>query len=1262
MSGFLFHMTRIYQPVYFFILILIFLAKSDFAGQDQLALWNKNFLFKQISQDQGLPGINMVDLIQDSNGLMWFSIESMGLARYDGHKFVLFRNEPNNPNSISSNYINQIAEDSVGNLWLPTECGVTCFNPEKNSYSRFYCNFGDNHSLPSNVCKTAAFDDQNHLWIGTENGLALKTETGFSRYLSLPDSLLDSGEPYSIQYIYPQSGGLIWLGTRRGLVRFNPETGKVRCWSHSDQNGNTPIHDLIHVIREDQQGYLWLGTHRGLDRFDPKTEKFVHWNYRETFDQFDLEQEGVNAICIDKTGIIWVGTYTKGFVLIDPQSNSYIRINGDNNKSLQSNHIRVIYEDQHGLIWIGTKFEGVFIYNDHTNLFSKWPKTYEAFFPVRNKYLLSVYEDRDSVFWLGSKLEGVYRVDVRKNKIQHWEHRPGDPNSLSSNRIQAFVRDQSGHLWIGTEAGLNMLDEQRGTVTHFSSFSVTALLCDRQGKVWVGTSQGIFQAQYGRNELIKLNQAYYSDNFFSNNNIDIAYIFQDSDDMIWFSTRQSGLFVYNPHNHQLIELSDPNTGYGRFLSYLPRGIAEDGSGRIWIGSKDMGIFLFDRKKRTFTNYSTIQGLPSNMIINIEPYPDGTVWLGTHNGITKFDEQKGTIVNFNSNYGIFSQIVELGVHHRFDSGELLFGGNNGFNIFHPNDLNIDFHVPPMILTSIKSFDDELVRNISKDQVIHLKHRQNYLSFEFTLPDYKNPFKHEYAIKMEGVDPDWKHIGNRNFASYTNLQPGVYQFSVKGANDLGRWCEKPLIITLMIKPPLYKSLLFRIAVILIVLVCSYLIYRQIKGYQAGLERLVKERTAKLEHAFDELFEKNVMINRQKAEIEAHHNQLELKVKERTRDLEEARQKAVESDRLKSSFLANMSHEIRTPLNAITGFSTLICNNNYPQEKREKYVGIVKSNANSLLKLVEDILDISKIEAGQLTIHKDFFDVKNMMAELHAVFLQEFKCLKKSDVELISVIPDHLTDILLFYSDPIRIRQILINLLGNAMKFTHAGKIEFGFRLMEPEIEFWVKDTGIGISVLQQDQIFNRFIKIEEGNTIYRGTGLGLSISKSLVELLGGRIQVESQPGKGSCFSFHVPGDIKWVKSSVDQVDQLTKALNLNHLSILIVEDERSNYELLHSFLSGRGAQVVWASDGAMAVSFCEKQHFDLVFIDIRMPGMDGYQTLQKIREIWPAVLAIAQTAFAQFDDRRKMEEAGFNDILVKPFLKDDVFRTLAQHLPL
>jgi signal transduction histidine kinase/ligand-binding sensor domain-containing protein/CheY-like chemotaxis protein len=1223
-------------------------------------LHNNNFYFKQISYEQGLPGINLRDQIQDSKGIIWLAIESIGVSRYDGHKFTLFRNDPNNANSLSNNYVNRIIEDSEGNLWFATDYGLNRYNREDNQFQHFLTEENNTESLPSNVCTSLYVDSKQNLWIGTENGLARwdNNSKSFKRYFSQNDTLNWIGQ-LSVLSIFEQKNGILWLGTNSGLIKFDPITEQYKKWEKIGTGTNEPIHNRILSICEDRNGYLWIGTHRGMDRFDLEKEKFVRWKFSPN-DQSDLEQEGINAIMIDKLGMMWIGTYTKGLLIINTSTGEYRRITKESGSDypLRSNHIRYIYEDALGLIWIGTKFEGLFLYDENINEFNSWPERFEAFVPLKNKYIYTFFEDSPTVFWLGSKLEGLFKIDIAKNKITNYQHDKNKSNTLSSNRIQAILRDNENNLWIGTEAGLNLYNE-KGEIFHsYGDIPITSLNQDSTGTIWVGTTTGIYTIDKDNKALKRISKPFFPE-FFRNDNIEITNISIDRTGTIWFCSRYNGLFHYNPATSEYGTFTKANSGDKGFTDNMPRSVIEDTYGKIWIGTKAGGLFLFDRPTKTFSQYTTENGMPSNMVLSLVEDKDHNIWLGTHNGISKFDQKTSTFTNYNSDYGLLSNIVEQGAYHAFKSGEILFGGNNGFNIFHPDNIQRNDFVPPMVISSVKIYDEEIARDISSTKTISLSNNQNYISFEFALTDYKNPYRHQYAVQMTGIDQEWKQIGERNYISYTNLSPGEYTFSVKGANELGIWTKEPLSIKLIISPPFYKTLIFRIGIILLLVLVSAFVYKQSKQRNALLEKMIKERTRKLENAYEELLEKNKMINEQKKEIELHHSQLEQKVRERTRDLEYAKRKAEESDRLKSSFLANMSHEIRTPLNAITGFSSLIANEMYGAEKRTKYVNIIKANADSLLKLVEDILDISKIEAGQLTINKSTFDFGMMMSEIYTVFQEELRAKNKPYIDFIYSKPVEQESNFTFYSDPQRLRQIMVNLLSNAIKFTHRGSIEFGYTFKSFSILLYVKDTGIGIQQKDLETIFDRFIKIEEDTAVYRGTGLGLSITRSLAELLGGRVWVESTLNEGSCFHVEIPGEITFLNSetSVQSINKTDK-LNLHDKSILIVEDEKSNFELLSSFLHQTGAKVSWAPDGLMAEEMCRQNRYDLILLDIRMPEIDGFETIKRIRTIHPMIPVIAQTAFAAADDKRKIAESGFNDLLTKPFTREELYLRISK----
>jgi signal transduction histidine kinase len=362
--------------------------------------------------------------------------------------------------------------------------------------------------------------------------------------------------------------------------------------------------------------------------------------------------------------------------------------------------------------------------------------------------------------------------------------------------------------------------------------------------------------------------------------------------------------------------------------------------------------------------------------------------------------------------------------------------------------------------------------------------------------------------------------------------------------------------------------------------------------------------------------------------------------------AKIKAEEADKLKTAFLTNMSHELRTPMNAILGFSTLLLEEEIPAKQRENFVDIINESGNTLLSLVDDILDISKIEAGQISIKHEPTNLTRILDELFLSF-NEIKQQKK--INNVTLVLDSFgsTTELTILTDSFRLRQVLMNLIGNALKFTDSGNITFGIENVGyDEIVFFVSDTGIGISPDQIPYIFDRFRKIDnEKNRLFRGAGLGLAISQKLVELLGGRIWVESEMGKGTIFRFTIPS--KQTNESEKRV--IRKRMHLDtqkRLRILVAEDDANNYQFIFQILNRYNVEISWARDGQEALDYCNKELFDVILMDIKMPVMDGFIATEKIKSRFPNVRIIAQTAYAGQTEIEKCLNAGCDDFITKP----------------
>lgn len=1264
-----FHIIRILKKkrvlkkgFHFSFYIFAFLGVFWITSTTCYAKLQSEYSFKQISNEQGLPGYNVSDQIQDSNGIMWFCLNSTGLCRFDGHKYTLYNNNPLDDNSLSNDFVNNIIEDTFGDLWIATDYGLNRFNSSQQTFKVYVHNETDSTSISDNICNSLFLDSKGNIWVGTQNGLSVKEKmaTGFKSFNFDKDK---ENNPMSILSISEQSNGIFWIGTNTGLIKFDPTTGQFKKWekTKTTRNIDEPIHNYIHDILPNDD-YLWLATTRGIDRFSLKTQHFEHWQQFHNHDP-EIEHEGVNSFLKDKMGNIWVSTYTKGLVIIDPISLNYERISqfSQSESPIKNDHIRSLYEDNMGLIWIGTKFEGVFKFNENVNVFNKIPDRFACLSSLRNVFLLTFAEDNGEKFWIGTKNSGLYQINAKDGHISNYQFQFNKANSILSNRIQYIFRDSKHNLWIATENGLCLFDEKNHEFIKYSDEDANWILEDQKGTVWVGTIDGLFVLSAYKRTLERYNSSANYD-FFKNNHYEILQIYQDKAGTLWFTTRYHGLHSYSVDSDKYTYYPSLENGKKAIKGVFPRSTFEDSKGNFWIGTKSGGLILYDRKSGNFKNYTNLNGLSCNVVFNMQEDLQGNIWLGTHNGISKFNPDNETFVNYNNDYGLKSEICEIAASYKFETGELLFGGNNGFNIFDPKNIQANDFVAPIVITSVKANDTELANNIGSEQEIFLNYKQNVIAIEFALIDYNNPNRHQYSTFMKGVDKNWKLLGNQNYISYANLKPGKYIFEVTGANEFGNWTTTPIKLHINISGPIYQRAWFRSLLILLIIALVVFTAIKIRKRENTLEKMIHERTRKLEVAYKELLLKNTKIREQNRQIERHQIELEQKVNERTRDLEVAKRKAEESDRLKSSFLANMSHEIRTPLNAITGFSALVSSDNYSPDRKLKYVNIIKTNAASLLKLVEDILDVSRIEAEQLTIKKGFFDFDVMLSEINATFQEEIKSKKNNQVSLICQQVDPTIKSIGFYSDEIRIRQILINLLSNAIKFTAIGKIELGYELKKSSILIWVRDTGIGIKEKDITAIFNRFTKIEEENAIYRGTGLGLSISQSLVNMLNGEIWVESKINVGSSFYFELPGELKIIsKAKTIHVKRIAEQhLNLENRSLLVVEDDRTNFVLLQTYLMGTKARLVWVKNGEDALTHLNKDVFDLILLDFRISGIDAYETLKRIRNTAPEIPVIAQTAYASADEINKMLNAGFNNYLIKPFLKADLFEKLSKYL--
>jgi signal transduction histidine kinase len=597
-------------------------------------------------------------------------------------------------------------------------------------------------------------------------------------------------------------------------------------------------------------------------------------------------------------------------------------------------------------------------------------------------------------------------------------------------------------------------------------------------------------------------------------------------------------------------------------------------------------------------------------------------------------------------------------------------------------------------SIPPGSEQLPVSILYTDGITLHHSQKAISIEFVALNFIQSRKNRYAYKLEGFETEWSYLNERREVVYTNLNPGKYTFRVRAANNDGYWNEDERTLTITVLPPFWMTLWFRLTMATLILLFPVLLavwrVRRIRYENLLLENTVNKRTHELKEANDQLalalrqLESNQrQIQQQNRELQAHRSNLEEMVRQRTQELEFAKEKAEQSDRLKSAFLANMSHEIRTPMNAIMGFLEVMEFPDLSQQERRHFSRLITQSGETLICLIDDILDLSMIEANEFVLRPGKTSVHELCHDLMELLKHSIVPEKSSALALelrVNGRPNPNREIPgspVIEVDSVRLKQVLTNLVSNAIKFTESGKVILDYR-MKPDsrqaavqwYEFEVQDTGIGIPADQLDRIFERFHKLPDpSGKLHRGTGLGLTISRKLAELMGGSIEVRSEPGHGSSFTLRIPArELGATKESAARTqsariarDDSGRYPDWSRFSVLVAEDEEPNYEFISQALQRTGLNLIWARDGDEAVRLFETRPFDLLLLDLKMPHKSGFEVTRIVRQRNEHVPIIIQSAYAMEQDRIASLDAGSTDFIAKPFTIEQLTTKLGNHLP-
>ena len=1225
-----------------YIVFFILSLNSVFSQRDYETL-----NFESLEGDIGTRAISCI--IKDHNGIIWIGTQGRGLSSFNGYEFKNYKHKWNDNNTINNSVINIIFLDNQQNMWVGTEEGLNLYNRDLDEFFHVPLN-----ELNSKIqVKAINETEDNALLIGTHGFGIFKVDKETLLSSNISTNVSNNINSFQINSIEKTERGSILIGSNLGLLRYNSLNNTINHAKFSTLTGSDIIDTSIQTILTKNDGSIWLGTvSDGLIEILTTPTNYYEFKFHP------ITNKRILALETDRKGAIFCGTENDGlFILGNDKKLNSLKYNKSKPKGIKSNSIWSVFIDENDRIWLGYFNQGIDIYDKEKERFKSIESIPNKDQSLYSKSVTAITQDNQDRLWIGIADGGI---DVYNSKTQEFIHLIDENNPIatgltSSDVVTVFI-DKKQNVWVGTwNSGIFLLEKGKKRFKNiqaknsndvFKSNRIMSFAEDSKGTIWIGSFlSGLYSYNPNTRNFTHHQETALKEQYIDSKNI--RKVLVDHDDNIWLGTR-TGLFKVseiktNPKVESYNALINKDLNTSTKFNVITT-LFEDTNKNIWIGTDGYGLCQLNIKNNTTKWYNTSDNFIHQSITSIVETKPGIFWFTGNNGMTKFNITKNSFANYNTQDGILANNFNKNSVFLSKDGMLYFGCHKGVNYFDPSEITTNFDIPKVYISDFKlsnksikpgKENSPLKKVIGETTNLELKHNQSFFTIDYFGLIYTRSKNLEYAYYLEGVESDWNYVGKIRNATYTNIPPGTYNFRVKSSNSDGIWSNKPTSLEIKILPPWWKTNLASFVFLIVFLIIIYNVYRFINIR-------VKER-------------------------------LEIKTeREERKQLEGLNAKKIQ-------FFTNISHEFRTPLSLILNpLEDIISNDNLdlPESIKEKHK-IIYKNSKRLSRLINELMDFRKLQFNKMEVNVSKFDLIPFVQEVASHFEEE-AVQRNIDLEV-----ERKANELDIWADPSMLEKIIFNLLSNAFKATkeggkvtlriHETKKEMYFPLIQdkkqtPGICISIADSGIGIKTKELDKIFSRFYQVKElDKQYYGGTGIGLEVVKSFVDLHKGIIDVKSQDNVGTQFKLYFPkgnehfnknlstqnlnsnhSNFEQINDGLDQIDSIKTKKPEAKKTVLIVEDnlELKNYlknELKETY------KIKTAENGQEGLDIALKFMPDIIVTDIMMPIMDGFEFCKRIKNDIKIshIPLLMMTAKGMQIDKIKGIDSGADAYVTKPF---------------